>query len=110
MPTVMSISNDTSMRSSNNDVTVSGAVGGVLSFMLVVVLCIVTILYVRHRYKRKKAYLVNHVVHYKPNKDIAFYPNLCYDTTNEVHRRADTAVDNDYNIITNSTSATNAGK
>ena len=101
------------MHSSNNDATVSGAVGGVVSFLLVVVLCIVTILCVRHCYKKKKAYLVNHVVHYEQNKcgsDVTFYPNLHYDTVNEVHRRADTAVDNDYNIITNSTSATNAGK
>lgn len=106
----MSISNDTSMHSSSNDATVSGAVGGVVSFLLVVTLCIMIILYMRHCYKKKKAYLVDHVVHYKPNKDVTFYPNLCYDTVNEVHGRADTAVYNDYNIITNNTSATNAGK
>ena len=106
-----SISNDTSMQGSSNEVTFGGAVGGVVSFLLVVILCIIIVLYVRHWYKKKKAaYLVNHAVHFKPESHVTFYPDLYYDTVNEGHRRADTAVDNDYNIITNCTSATNAGK
>lgn len=112
IPTV-SIANDTSTHSSSNDATIFGAVGGVVLFLFIAVLCVIAILFTRHYYNKKKAaYRVSNIVHYKATahgSDVSFYPNLCYDTVcDHENNKIDTVVYNDYNVIPNS--ATNAGR
>ena len=98
--------NSTEANSSSNQAAIGGVVGGVASFLLIVALCIMMMLWcVRHSYKRKKAYHVHQRVHYKAGSDVIFYPNLCSESE---YRRTYTTVYNDYGIITNT--ATNASK
>ena len=86
---------------------IGGAVGGTITLILVVVLCI-TIWYMRHSCKKKKAYKHDHLVYYKTGSDVTFYPNLCGDTASEAIRSTGTIVYNNYNVLPNS--ATNASK
>ena len=101
--------NNTKAGNSSIGGAIGGTVGGVISFLLIMALCVAIIWYIRHFYKKKKAYCINERVQYKANKletDVIFYPNVCYNFVNE-NRMTDT-IDSDIDVLTNS--ATNTSK